>query len=277
MINLCLVVIATQFSETKKRETERMLQERKRFHSTSTLASNSEPGGCYKEILKYIAHLFRRGRRQIVKIYYEARGRTHPHRKIKPEFSMRKKKKKGTQKAKSTPLLTSSTPCPYCAHTCNYYFQLLNATENNHISRRNSSPLAPRASPEMSDIDSVSSPRRPNFLTVPSICSSRPSSSDSVNTLAVAAAEALSPAFLKCSPNHLMPHPPPITRASSLNSEYSIGRKHGLPPLPEMMSLHCSKNASLMSTNTLIDCCTCGGQAKLTNKGEYSNTNTLTH
>lgn len=28
MINLCLVVIATQFSETKKREIERMKQER---------------------------------------------------------------------------------------------------------------------------------------------------------------------------------------------------------------------------------------------------------
>ncbi|RWS27056.1 hypothetical protein B4U80_07638 [Leptotrombidium deliense] len=31
MINLCLVVIATQFSETKKREMERMRQERARF------------------------------------------------------------------------------------------------------------------------------------------------------------------------------------------------------------------------------------------------------
>ncbi|ESO03356.1 hypothetical protein HELRODRAFT_127831, partial [Helobdella robusta] len=51
MINLCLVVIATQFSETKKREMERMQMERKRFHSSSTLASNSEPGGCYDETL----------------------------------------------------------------------------------------------------------------------------------------------------------------------------------------------------------------------------------
>jgi hypothetical protein len=31
MINLCLVVIATQFSETKKREMERMRQERARY------------------------------------------------------------------------------------------------------------------------------------------------------------------------------------------------------------------------------------------------------
>lgn len=55
MINLCLVVIATQFSETKKREMERMRQERARYHSTSTLASStntSEPTTCYAEIVK---------------------------------------------------------------------------------------------------------------------------------------------------------------------------------------------------------------------------------
>ena len=95
MINLCLVVIATQFSETKKRETERMLQERKRFQSSSTLSSNSEPSGCYNEILKYIAHLYRRGKRKLLKLYYEKTGKTH--KKIKPEIDSRKrKKKKGT-------------------------------------------------------------------------------------------------------------------------------------------------------------------------------------
>ncbi|KOB72575.1 putative voltage-gated calcium channel alpha subunit [Operophtera brumata] len=55
MINLCLVVIATQFAETKKREMERMRAERARFTSTSTLASstnNSEPATCYAEIVK---------------------------------------------------------------------------------------------------------------------------------------------------------------------------------------------------------------------------------
>ncbi|XP_062714387.1 voltage-dependent T-type calcium channel subunit alpha-1G isoform X3 [Aedes albopictus] len=72
MINLCLVVIATQFSETKKREMERMRQERARFTSTSTLASstnNSEPTTCYAEIVKYIAHLYRRLKRRIIKKY----------------------------------------------------------------------------------------------------------------------------------------------------------------------------------------------------------------
>lgn len=70
MINLCLVVIATQFSETKKREMERMRQERLRYTSTSTLASstnNSEPATCYGEIVKYIAHLWRRTKRRLIK------------------------------------------------------------------------------------------------------------------------------------------------------------------------------------------------------------------
>lgn len=70
MINLCLVVIATQFAETKKREMERMRQERARYTSTSTIASstnNSEPSTCYAEIVKYIAHLWRRLKRRLIK------------------------------------------------------------------------------------------------------------------------------------------------------------------------------------------------------------------
>ncbi|XP_061166104.1 voltage-dependent T-type calcium channel subunit alpha-1H-like [Saccostrea echinata] len=94
MINLCLVVIATQFSETKKRETERMMQERKRFQSSSTLASNSEPGGCYAEILKYLAHCWRRAKRKVLRAYYNARGKTHKNRKVKPELSLRRKRHK---------------------------------------------------------------------------------------------------------------------------------------------------------------------------------------
>ncbi|XP_050424042.1 voltage-dependent T-type calcium channel subunit alpha-1G isoform X2 [Adelges cooleyi] len=72
MINLCLVVIATQFSETKKREMERMKMERARFHSTSTLTSstnNSEPSSCYAQMVKYVAHLWRRGKRKLIKKY----------------------------------------------------------------------------------------------------------------------------------------------------------------------------------------------------------------
>lgn len=70
MINLCLVVIATQFSETKQRENQLMLDQRKRYLSNdSTLASYSEPGSCYEEMLRYISHLYRKVKRRCLRIY----------------------------------------------------------------------------------------------------------------------------------------------------------------------------------------------------------------
>ena len=42
MINLCLVVIANQFSETRRRETAKMKQEREEFSSDSSLSSFSD-------------------------------------------------------------------------------------------------------------------------------------------------------------------------------------------------------------------------------------------
>ncbi|XP_049799603.1 voltage-dependent T-type calcium channel subunit alpha-1G [Schistocerca nitens] len=86
MINLCLVVIATQFSETKKREMERMRLERERFRSSSTLASstnNSEPTSCYAEIVKYVAHLWRRGKRRLMKKWRVWRYRRQQRRQAK--------------------------------------------------------------------------------------------------------------------------------------------------------------------------------------------------
>jgi len=69
MINLCLVVIATQFSETKKRETERMWAERQRSSSSATLASVDQLGSCYDEILRYVAHLGRVARRRVLALW----------------------------------------------------------------------------------------------------------------------------------------------------------------------------------------------------------------
>ncbi|XP_069563600.1 voltage-dependent T-type calcium channel subunit alpha-1G isoform X3 [Brachyistius frenatus] len=69
MINLCLVVIATQFSETKQRESKLMKEQRVRFMSSaSTLASISEPGSCYDELLKYLVHIIRKGAKQVAHI-----------------------------------------------------------------------------------------------------------------------------------------------------------------------------------------------------------------
>nr|QDD67334.1 ion channel protein [Tetranychus cinnabarinus] len=72
MINLCLVVIATQFSETKKRELERMKQERA---SSLASGSESEPTNCYDAIIKYLAHLGRRAKRKMWRYYREYRRR----------------------------------------------------------------------------------------------------------------------------------------------------------------------------------------------------------
>lgn len=69
MINLCLVVIATQFSETKQRESQLMKEQRVRFMSNaSTLASLSEPGSCYDELLKYLVHIVRKGAKQVAHV-----------------------------------------------------------------------------------------------------------------------------------------------------------------------------------------------------------------
>ncbi|KAM8889241.1 voltage-dependent T-type calcium channel subunit alpha-1G isoform 4-T4 [Synchiropus picturatus] len=70
MINLCLVVIATQFSETKERESQLMKEQRVRYLSNaSTLASLSEPGSCYDELLKYLVHIIRKSARQVAHLY----------------------------------------------------------------------------------------------------------------------------------------------------------------------------------------------------------------
>lgn len=175
MINLCLVVIATQFSETKKRETERMLQERKRCHSSSTLASSAEPGGCYDEIIKYIAHLMHRARRKLSRLLRRTKRKTGTQiigsSGVDPNFAinLRRKRKRGKTvlgDCKSERRCTALELKPM-------------ATD---------SPQAPRASPEMSDVDPVSSPRRPNCLTTTttttSMNGSHPSNDDFSNSSA---------------------------------------------------------------------------------------------
>lgn len=80
MINLCLVVIATQFSETKQREHALMKSEqraRQLHQSASTLASDSQPGSCYEEIIRYLAHLGRKAWRRLSRCYIQARTYFH--------------------------------------------------------------------------------------------------------------------------------------------------------------------------------------------------------
>uniref|UniRef100_H2YFM4 Ion transport domain-containing protein n=1 Tax=Ciona savignyi TaxID=51511 RepID=H2YFM4_CIOSA len=96
MINLCLVVIATQFSETKQREQRLMEEQRLRFKSNdSTLASYSPPGNCYEEMLKYISHLYRKNKRKIKRVCFKILKRSGMGslKREVPVRSVRKKKK----------------------------------------------------------------------------------------------------------------------------------------------------------------------------------------
>ncbi|XP_075240815.1 voltage-dependent T-type calcium channel subunit alpha-1G-like isoform X21 [Convolutriloba macropyga] len=86
MLNLCLVVIATQFSETKRRESrlineQRMQQRSAKTNSSSTTSLSSsfqgQPeigAGCYDEIVALIGHLFRKGRRHFEKLVQKVLG-----------------------------------------------------------------------------------------------------------------------------------------------------------------------------------------------------------
>ncbi|XP_076852259.1 voltage-dependent T-type calcium channel subunit alpha-1I-like, partial [Brachyhypopomus gauderio] len=80
MINLCLVVIATQFSETKQREHQLMQEQRAACLSSSTLASMAEPGDCYEELFQLVCHMLRKARRRSAALYYTLRGKTPPQR-----------------------------------------------------------------------------------------------------------------------------------------------------------------------------------------------------
>ncbi|XP_059353762.1 voltage-dependent T-type calcium channel subunit alpha-1I-like [Carassius carassius] len=64
MINLCLVVIATQFSETKQREHQLMEEQRAARLSSSTLDSLVGPSDCYEEIFQLVCHILRKVRRR---------------------------------------------------------------------------------------------------------------------------------------------------------------------------------------------------------------------
>lgn len=52
MMNLFLVVIAAQFSETKKRETARMLVERKRYSSATTATTIEQENSCWEQLVR---------------------------------------------------------------------------------------------------------------------------------------------------------------------------------------------------------------------------------
>nr|XP_056723089.1 voltage-dependent T-type calcium channel subunit alpha-1G isoform X4 [Euleptes europaea] len=152
MINLCLVVIATQFSETKQRESQLMKEQRIRHLSNaSTLASFSEPGSCYDELLKYLVYVLRKASKQLVEAY-----RTTG---VKMGFlsSPGSKTSAERQPCKRRPQKRSSVH-----HLIHHHHH-----HHHHYHLGNGSLQAPRASPEISDVETSSLHNGANRLMLP--------------------------------------------------------------------------------------------------------------
>ncbi|XP_056654951.1 voltage-dependent T-type calcium channel subunit alpha-1I isoform X2 [Monodelphis domestica] len=114
MINLCLVVIATQFSETKQREHQLMQEQRRRYLSSSTVASYAEPGDCYEEIFQYVCHILRKAKRRSLGLYNALRsrhqGQVEPGMGANPEW-------KNAKEQRRERLCQKHIPLDYLPHT----------------------------------------------------------------------------------------------------------------------------------------------------------------
>ncbi|XP_053231734.1 voltage-dependent T-type calcium channel subunit alpha-1G isoform X4 [Podarcis raffonei] len=163
MINLCLVVIATQFSETKQRESQLMKEQRIRYLSNaSTLASFSEPGSCYDELLKYLVYVLRKASKQLVEVYRTTGVRmgflSSPGSKSSAE----------RQPCKHRPRKRSSVH-----HLIHHHHH-----HHHHYHLGNGSLQAPRASPEISDVETSSLHNGANRLMLPPTANPHPTASN---------------------------------------------------------------------------------------------------
>uniref|UniRef100_A0A8B9CFW6 Voltage-dependent T-type calcium channel subunit alpha n=1 Tax=Anser brachyrhynchus TaxID=132585 RepID=A0A8B9CFW6_9AVES len=152
MINLCLVVIATQFSETKQRESQLMKEQRVRYLSNaSTLASFSEPGSCYDELLKYLVYIARKGSKQLVEVYRVAGVRMGFL--ASPTSKARADRHAGKRRARKR------SSVHHLIHHHHHH--------HHHYHLGNGNLRAPRASPEISDVDTSSLHNGTNRLMLP--------------------------------------------------------------------------------------------------------------
>ncbi|XP_054834792.1 voltage-dependent T-type calcium channel subunit alpha-1G isoform X2 [Eublepharis macularius] len=170
MINLCLVVIATQFSETKQRESQLMKEQRIRYLSNaSTLASFSEPGSCYDELLKYLVYILRKASKQLVEAY-----RTTG---VKMGFLPSPSSKAGAERqpCKRRPQKRSSVH-----HLIHHHHH-----HHHHYHLGNGSLQAPRASPEISDVETSSLHNGARRLMLPPTANphAAPSNTESVHSI----------------------------------------------------------------------------------------------
>ncbi|KAM9537336.1 voltage-dependent T-type calcium channel subunit alpha-1G isoform 1-T1 [Guaruba guarouba] len=175
MINLCLVVIATQFSETKQRESQLMKEQRVRYLSNaSTLASFSEPGSCYDELLKYLVYIVRKGSKQLVELYRVAG--------VRMGFLASPTSKAGSDRHARKHRRRKRSSVHHLIHHHHHH--------HHHYHLGNGNLRAPRASPEISDVETSSLHNGTNRLMLPPTASTphgapsaAPSNTESVHSI----------------------------------------------------------------------------------------------
>ncbi|KFP15120.1 Voltage-dependent T-type calcium channel subunit alpha-1G, partial [Egretta garzetta] len=175
MINLCLVVIATQFSETKQRESQLMKEQRVRYLSNaSTLASFSEPGSCYDELLKYLVYIARKGSKQLVEVYRVAG--------VRMGFLTSPASKTGADRHSGKRRSRKRSSVHHLIHHHHHH--------HHHYHLGNGNLRAPRASPEISDVETSSLHNGTNRLMLPPSApnphgapSAAPSNTESVHSI----------------------------------------------------------------------------------------------
>ncbi|KAM8992076.1 voltage-dependent T-type calcium channel subunit alpha-1G isoform 2-T2 [Ara ararauna] len=175
MINLCLVVIATQFSETKQRESQLMKEQRVRYLSNaSTLASFSEPGSCYDELLKYLVYIVRKGSKQLVELYRVAG--------VRMGFLASPTSKAGSDRHARKHRRRKRSSVHHLIHHHHHH--------HHHYHLGNGNLRAPHASPEISDVETSSLHNGTNRLMLPPTTSTphgapsaAPSNTESVHSI----------------------------------------------------------------------------------------------
>ncbi|CAF1073951.1 unnamed protein product [Rotaria sordida] len=124
MMNLCLVVISAQFGVTKKRETERMLAEQRRFSLSTTSITINQQGSCWEEIIKYFQRLLKRAYKRF-RIFWKNHRQKHGKVNQKHHRKVTRTKKVLTPNALSSSNvnMVSSTPLINQNHrpNCRYH------------------------------------------------------------------------------------------------------------------------------------------------------------
>ncbi|XP_029783216.1 voltage-dependent T-type calcium channel subunit alpha-1G isoform X19 [Suricata suricatta] len=138
--NFIYFILLIIFSETKQRESQLMREQRVRFLSNaSTLASFSEPGSCYEELLKYLVYILRKAARRLAQVSRAAGVRAGLLSSPVP---------RGGQEPQPGGSCSRSHRRPSVHHLVHHHHH-----HHHHYHLGNGTLRAPRASPEIQDRD----------------------------------------------------------------------------------------------------------------------------